>query len=105
MPKKPKPLKMPWVVQRPKEQKIGSRTNNDNSKIYNSTKWRKFRKVYFANNPLCVRCEKNGLITPGKDVDHITPIRLGGEIYDYDNLQTLCKPCHNRKSGKEAHMK
>ena len=75
------------------------------TKITDSTSLDDKQKVYFANNPLCVRCKKNGLITPGKDVDHITPIRLGGEIYDYDNLQTLCKPCHNRKSGKEAHMK
>jgi HNH endonuclease. len=45
------------------------------------------------------------VIKEGRDVDHIQPIRLGGEVYDLDNLQTLCKSCHNRKSGKEAHIK
>lgn len=105
MPKRPKPFKLPWIRKRKREYKSGSWSKTDNSKIYNSQRWRRLRKWFFVNNPLCAECERNGLITAGTDVDHITPIRLGGEVYDENNLQTLCKSCHARKSGREAHMK
>lgn len=105
MPKKPKAFKLPWLIIRPREYKPGSWSKTDNSKIYQSQKWRKLRKWFFVNNPLCAECLRNGTVKEGTDVDHITPIRLGGEVYDENNLQTLCKSCHNRKSAKEAHIK
>ena len=108
MPKRPKALVMPWAKKRPKEFRpefsSGSRTATDNSELYNSTKWRKFRRLYIVDNPLCEECKRNGKVTEGKDIDHITPIRFGGEPFDFDNLQTLCKTCHNKKSGREAHQ-
>lgn len=36
------------------------------------------------------------------EMDHIIPIALGGDEYDLNNLQTLCKPCHKKKTSKEA---
>lgn len=108
MPKRPKALKMPWALKRKKEFRpgfsSGSRTATDNSELYNSTKWRKFRRLYIVDNPLCEECKRNGKVTEGKDIDHITPIRFGGEPFDFNNLQTLCKTCHNKKSGREAHQ-
>ena len=105
MPKRPKPFALPWVKKRPKEYKTGSWSKTDNSKLYQSRKWRRFRKWFFQHYPLCAECLRNGVVKEGRDVDHIQPIRLGGEIYDLDNLQTLCKSGHNRKSGREAHIK
>ncbi|MEM4267245.1 MAG: HNH endonuclease signature motif containing protein [Candidatus Woesearchaeota archaeon] len=32
------------------------------------------------------------------DVDHIIPVRLGGQVFDKQNLRTLCKECHKAKS-------
>jgi len=32
------------------------------------------------------------------DVDHIVPVRMGIDPYDKDNLRTLCKDCHKRKT-------
>jgi len=55
--------------------------------------------MFIKEHPLCVEC--NGV---GQVVDHITPIRLGGEELSWDNLQTMCHRCHNIKSGKEAHL-
>lgn len=32
------------------------------------------------------------------DVDHIIPVRIGGNPFDKANLRTLCKACHKAKS-------
>lgn len=34
-------------------------------------------------------------------IDHIRPVRKGGDIWDEDNLQPLCESCHNRKTNAE----
>ncbi|WP_080972921.1 HNH endonuclease [Corynebacterium sp. 805_CJEI] len=35
------------------------------------------------------------------EIDHITPITQGGDNNN-ENLQTLCRPCHDRKTRLEA---
>ncbi|MCY3780026.1 MAG: HNH endonuclease signature motif containing protein [Chloroflexi bacterium] len=37
----------------------------------------------------------------GNEVDHITPIRAGGAMWDPENLQVLCSSCHVRKTRRE----
>lgn len=32
------------------------------------------------------------------EIDHIIPVRQGGAVWDDDNLQALCKPCHSVKT-------
>lgn len=34
------------------------------------------------------------------EVDHIVEVSRGGNPLDEANLQTLCKPCHRRKTGR-----
>ncbi|WP_278244315.1 HNH endonuclease [Caldisalinibacter kiritimatiensis] len=55
-----------------------------------------------VKQPLCVECEKNGELTPATVVDHIVP-HHGDEalFWNEDNLQSLCKLCHDRKTAKE----
>lgn len=38
------------------------------------------------------------------DVDHIIPLQMHGQLFDKDNLRTLCRECHRAKSklDKEA---
>jgi 5-methylcytosine-specific restriction endonuclease McrA len=55
--------------------------------------------MFIKEHPLCVECSGIGQV-----VDHIIPIRLGGEELSWENLQTMCHRCHNIKSGKEAHQ-
>lgn len=74
-----------------------------NNKFYTSTRWRSLRAMKLAQNPLCECCEKNGLLTPGRVVDHIIPINQGGAPLLISNLQTMCDKCHNIKSAKERH--
>ncbi|MEO0132786.1 MAG: HNH endonuclease signature motif containing protein [candidate division WOR-3 bacterium] len=54
-------------------------------------------------NPFCVICMKEGIIRAAEIADHIIQIRVGGAKWDKNNLQALCKKCHAKKSGKEAH--
>ena len=68
------------------------------------------------NNPLCEICSAAGIITPGTEIHHITPIDTGANdtertrlAYNTGNLQTLCHACHvqahkdlQSKSAKET---
>lgn len=68
---------------------------------YNTTRWRRVREQVLQGNPLCVNCETLGLLTVAQMVDHIEPVRLGGEFWAMDNLQPLCNSCHASKSASE----
>jgi len=65
---------------------------------YNSSTWRKYRRAFLGEHPLCVECGKVAEV-----VDHIKPVRLGGDFWQPLNHQPLCHRCHNSKSGKESH--
>ncbi len=97
MPYSRKPKKRPWVRNRKPFEMA-----NDNSKFYNSTKWRKKSKEYRAKNPLCVHCKENGIVREAQVTDHIIRIVDGGDPFDEDNLQSLCHKCHNSKSSYEG---
>ncbi|WP_350342360.1 HNH endonuclease signature motif containing protein [Proteinivorax tanatarense] len=60
------------------------------------------RKEIFKEEPLCVICLKAGRTTSAKVVDHIVPHKGDKSLfYDQQNLQPLCKSCHDRKTAKE----
>ncbi len=69
--------------------------------FYKSTLWRSVRSAFLREHPLCGQCQAKGLIRPAVVVDHKTPIKAGGERFVESNLQSLCIPCHNRKSALE----
>ena len=56
--------------------------------------WNRLRKIKLYRNPYCEICGK-----VATEVDHIVPIRKGG-LNELDNLQSLCKSCHSRKTAK-----
>lgn len=66
----------------------------DSSERYGSA-WRRIRNKYIKEHPLCEECEKNGRLTPAKEVHHILPLEKGG-THDESNLMALCKSCHSR---------
>lgn len=65
-------------------------------------KWRKKRIQFLKKHPLCERCKADGKYTEATVVDHIIPHR-GDEklMWDENNWQALCKPCHDKKTGCE----
>ena len=64
--------------------------------------WRKVRLVKLAEDPLCEQCKRKGLLKLAEEVDHIIPIADGGERLELNNLQSLCKSCHSRKTMAES---
>ena len=65
-------------------------------------RWRKLRNRFIAQHPHCAECLKRGVITMATDVDHIIPHRGDARLlYDENNLQSLCKSCHSRKTATE----
>jgi len=70
----------------------------DAAHFYNSPRWRKLSRLHKTSNPLCVSCMADDKITPVQETDHIISIADGGDRWDVDNLQSLCKSCHSRKT-------
>lgn len=69
--------------------------------FYHTGAWRGLRKVYIKNHPNCAKCMQINVLRKADVVDHINPIRLGGEPLAWDNLEALCHSCHNSKTAKE----
>lgn len=75
--------------------------------FYTSSLWKILRETRIKMDHFsCVVCDKLlELHTPNIKrrafVDHIIPRKQGGSD-ELDNLQTLCKECHDRKSAKEV---
>lgn len=97
MPTIKKRTKRPWIP----DKKPHEGYRHHNTKFYQSTAWRELRAEKLRQNPICEQCLKIGLIIPAHVVDHIVPINKGGAALDIDNLQSLCHPCHNRKSAMD----
>jgi len=68
---------------------------------YHTTNWRAVRQAVLMSEPLCRGCSERGEVVLAQMVDHIEPVRLGGNFWDVTNLQPLCNSCHASKSGKE----
>ena len=74
---------------------------DENSKrFYNSKAWRRLSAAQLKREPLCRECMRAGRAALAEIADHIQPIRAGGARLDFENLQSLCKGCHNRKHGQ-----
>lgn len=70
--------------------------------FYNSMAWRLARKRQLSVHPFCEECLKNGKAVKATMVDHIIPIKQGGDKFEPSNLQSLCFSCHSRKSVEEG---
>ena len=71
---------------------------------YHTPQWRRCRNYVIArDNGLCQHCLADGRITPFDDVDHIKSHFRGGKFFDMDNLQCLCRMCHDKKTRREIH--
>lgn len=65
-------------------------------------KWRRASKAYLREHPLCEICKRNGKYVQATVVDHKEPHRGNQKLFwDKSNWQSLCKPCHDKKTGCE----
>ncbi|MFC4162011.1 HNH endonuclease [Chitinimonas lacunae] len=70
--------------------------------MYDSTRWRNARVKHLTAHPWCVHCQRQGVLVPATEVDHITPHRGDWHLFlSPTNLQGLCKCCHSRKTATE----
>ena len=60
------------------------------------------RRQFLNRNPLCAECERQGFTVAAQEMDHIVPVRRAPHrIFDPDNLQGLCRTCHETKTALE----
>lgn len=52
--------------------------------------------MYLRRHPACMECDTIAAV-----IDHIKPVNQGGSIWDENNLQAMCKSCHDKKTAKE----
>ena len=81
--------------------------------FYTSWMWRKCRKAFAeSKGNLCERCLKRGIIEPGSkdrplEVHHKMPLTVDN-IRDpeialaWENLELLCKTCHDAERARKA---
>jgi len=78
----------------------------ESDRLYDSTRgsarergytrqWEKLRRVVLNEEPFCRQCGARA-----DDVDHIIPLGQGG-TNARENLQPLCRSCHNVKTRAE----
>ena len=87
------------VVERARRKRL---EGDECAEFYQTREWRMLRKEVLTAEPLCRICREHGRLTPATIVDHIMPIRQGGDKMDRSNLQPLCARCHERKSIEEG---
>lgn len=72
------------------------------AKVLRSNRWRLYSQRYLRQHPLCVLCERSGLVTASACVDHIMPMSKGGSVWHPDNHQALCWSCNARKGSRHS---
>lgn len=94
---------MPTINKPKKIEKRSDQYDKERTKIYNSKRWVRLRAWKFVNSPLCEECLKEGKVTPTDDIHHIISFMSTDDksrrlwlAYDYDNLMSLCKQCHQK---------
>ena len=66
--------------------------------IVGTARWQWTRRAVFQRDShRCRSCGRAGRL----ECDHIVPLDRGGDAWDLDNLQSLCRGCHIAKTGRE----
>ncbi|MEM7131190.1 MAG: HNH endonuclease [Chloroflexota bacterium] len=62
-------------------------------------RWVRVRRIHLAEYPLCADCLEQEQVTAAKEVHHIKKLAEGGTHLP-DNLMSLCKSCHSRRTNR-----
>ena len=72
---------------------------------YKTARWQRLREIVFARDLFTCRMVGCGVVIAEKHLltcDHVIPHRGDERLFwDEGNLQTLCKPCHDRRKQAE----
>ncbi len=74
----------------------------ESKKFLNSAAWLNLRDLKISMHPWCEECAKSKPISvPAHEVDHVLPRHTHPSLkLDINNLQSLCKECHGKKTRK-----
>jgi 5-methylcytosine-specific restriction endonuclease McrA len=75
------------------------------NRFYASVRWRRFRRLYLFDHPMCEECLERGVIVPAVIVHHVKERLDRPDLaYEESNMRALCSPCHTRhhKRGPAA---
>jgi 5-methylcytosine-specific restriction endonuclease McrA len=78
------------------------RHNQPWRRLYNCKNWRNLRTRVLARDPICKICNRNAANVADHIKDHKGDPAL---FYSLENLQGLCAPCHDQKTGETANPK
>lgn len=79
--------------------------NQSSTKRGYGYKWQQAIIPFKKENPLCVYCQRQGIISPAEVVDHIIPHRGDQKLFwDRSNWQSLCKSCHSSVKQREENQ-
>jgi len=81
-------------------ERLGAGWGRPNASLYNTREWRALRAATIRAHPFCARCG----IDSGLQVHHRTPPRGNDALFwSSDNLEVICKACHDRETFREIH--
>ena len=76
-----------------------ARSNPEHFKLYNNKRWRRYRRMFLAEHPLCINfatCHHEATV-----VDHIQDHKGDWDVFwDSTNHQPMCAYCHNQKTAR-----
>lgn len=67
-----------------------------------SAEWQRIRRQVLKRDDRQCQIRGPRCTHDATAVDKITPAARGGDPFDPDNLQAVCKPCHDSKTAAEA---
>ena len=85
-----------------REQRYNHAGRPGRHKIYATKLWQSTSRQYREEHPLCESCLRAGIITAATLVHHKIEIADGGDLFDPENLESLCQACHNRVHGEKG---
>lgn len=89
---------------KPSEKPNQGYIRNRSDDLYHTSRWTKESKAFRELNPLCIECEKSGVINASEVVDHIIPHPVCIDFWESTNWQALCKKCNAEKGNRDKKM-
>lgn len=91
------------VKQKKRKRETNTYSKQEAQAYYNTPQWKKLRKAYLMEHPLCEMCLEKGIVKPTEEIHHIKPVLSGNSdlerkelAFDANNLMALCKDCHHK---------